>query len=143
MHEALIEAKKAAEIGEVPVGCVLAINDSIVARAHNQVEKLSDPTAHAEILAMREYCSKIANWRLSNVVLCVTLEPCAMCVGAMRLARVPTVIYGAGDSRFGAAGSVVNLFEHKNLGPVPNVIAGVQADAASDILKDFFKKLRV
>lgn len=142
MGEALDEAKKAAVLGEVPVGVVLAVDGKIVARAYNLVESSIDATAHAEMLAMHTLSRAQSNWRLSNVVLCATLEPCVMCTGAIRLARIPTVIFGAGDSRFGAMGSVYNLLQPDRTGAPPTVIGGVRADEARALLQSFFAARR-
>lgn len=142
MREALGQAEIAFEKGEVPIGALIAVGDEIIARAYNRVEELSDSTAHAEILAMRQASQAVKNWRLSSAILCVTLEPCVMCVGALRLARVGKIVYGAGDSRFGALGSVCDLSNQACLGPAPQVIGGIMQEECAELLKRFFKNRR-
>jgi len=142
MQEALLQARLAGDKGEVPVGAVISRNGEIIAKAHNRVEELHDPTAHAELLAIREASQKLANWRLPETVLCVTLEPCAMCVGAMRLARIPLIVYGAGDSRFGALGSACDLSKDPKWGPPPTIIPGISAGECRELLRSFFQKQR-
>lgn len=142
MQAALEQARQAEEQNEVPVGAVIACRDKIIARAHNEVEHLSQATRHAEILAI-ERASKITNdWRLTDCVLCVTLEPCVMCLGAIKLARVPTVVFGASDQRMGACGSLFDLTTDSRIGPVPRIISGVEEVKCSEILKNFFQKRR-
>jgi tRNA(adenine34) deaminase len=142
MSEALKEAAIGALKGEVPVGAVLAVNGSIVARAHNLTESASFVGAHAEMLVIQEASKQSANWRLTESVLCVTLEPCTMCFGAIRLSRIPTVIYGAGDSRQGAVGSLFDLSTDTRLGPPIKVIRNCMAEDCSRQLKDFFSLKR-
>src|SRR5690554_3641809 len=109
MHRALLEAKKAYLKGEVPVGAVITLDGQVIARAHNRREELQDPTAHAEILAIREAAAKLRSWRLVGATIYVTLEPCPMCAGALVLARIGRLVYGAADPKSGGAGSVMNL----------------------------------
>lgn len=142
MSEALKEASLGAGKGEVPVGAVIAVNGAIVARAHNLTETVSFVGAHAEMLAIQEASRLSANWRLSESVLCVTLEPCTMCFGAARLSRIPTIIYGAGDSRQGAIGSLYDLSTDTRLGPPIKVIRNHMAEECSRLLRDFFASKR-
>jgi tRNA(adenine34) deaminase len=142
MSAALAEAELAAAKGEVPVGAVVACGGEILSRAHNLTESLRDASAHAEMLAMRRASEIKKNWRLADCVLCVTLEPCTMCIGAMRLARFSTLIFGAGDSRQGAAGSLYDLSQDERLGALPRVIRGVEEKRCAEILGEFFKKRR-
>ena len=142
MEMALSAAAAAAGAAEVPVGAVLWFDGTVIADSRNETEASKDPTAHAEVLAIRRAAAKLNNWRLEGCILCVTLEPCTMCAGAIRLARVPTIIYGASDPRMGAFGSLYDLSEDKRLGPVPRVIYGVKESDCSGILKGFFEKRR-
>jgi tRNA(adenine34) deaminase len=139
---ALSAAAEAASAGEVPVGAVIWRDGSVIADSRNETEASKDPTAHAEVLAIRRAAAKLKNWRLEGCVLCVTLEPCTMCAGAIRLARIPTVVYGAYDPGMGAFGSLYDLSEDRRLGPVPRVISGVKESDCSGILKRFFESCR-
>ncbi|NLS45143.1 MAG: tRNA adenosine(34) deaminase TadA [Firmicutes bacterium] len=142
MHRALLEAKKSYLKGEVPVGAVITLDGHVIARAHNCIEELQDPTAHAEILAIREASAKLRSWRLVGTTLYVTLEPCSMCAGALVLARITRLVYGAPDPKSGAAGSIINLVEHELLNHRLNVTSGILKDECSAILKQFFSELR-
>jgi tRNA(adenine34) deaminase len=155
MHErfmamALREAERAVEAGEVPTGCVVvrlpkageSTAPVLIGKAHNQTETLKDPTAHAEILAITQAAAAVGDWRLTDTVLYVTKEPCAMCAGAIVLARVPTVVFGAYDPRRGGAVSVFNILNHPALNHRCEVIGGVMADECAAVLKDFFKARR-
>ena len=142
MSEALKEAKKAAEEDEVPVGAVIVHKGRIIARAHNQIKRLKDPTAHAEMIAITQAASYLANERLLNTTVYVTIEPCAMCAGALVLARVKRLVFGACDPRTGACGSVVNIVRKKQLNHRINVKKGVLAEKTSTLLKQFFKTKR-
>lgn len=142
MQEALKQADLAAQMGEVPVGAVVAIGDSIVARAHNLVEQEKDASMHAELLALKAASTNSNSWRLNEAVLCVTLEPCTMCIGAAKLARVGTLIFGAGDPEKGACGSLFDLTGDARLGPNPTVISGIAADVCVKKLQDFFRSRR-
>ena len=128
MTLALQEARAAAEHDDVPIGAVVARGGEVVAAAGNERELRKDPTAHAEVLALREAAAALGGWRLPDTVLYVTLEPCAMCAGAIVLARVPEVVYGAADPKAGAAGSVMNLLDHPALNHRPQVEGGVLGD---------------
>lgn len=142
MHEALEEARLAREKEEVPVGAVVVADGCIVARAHNQTITTGDPTAHAEVLALREAARVLGNHRLTDVTLYVTLEPCPMCAGALWNARVRRVVFGASEPRTGALGSVFSLFDLPALNHHPFVTKGVDAEAASKLLTDFFETRR-
>lgn len=142
MQEALLEARAAEAAGEVPVGAVIAHNNVIIGRGRNSTERDLSVASHAEMHAINAASQKLASWRLNECVLCVTLEPCTMCLGAIRLARVPTIVFGSGDSRQGALGSLYDLSLDERLGPAPRVIRNVRAEECTQILQRFFKKLR-
>lgn len=142
MKEALLEAEKAFHAEEVPVGAVISYRGKIIARAYNEVEQRKDATAHAEMLAISRASEAIGDWRLSESILCVTLEPCSMCTGASRLSRIPAIIYGVSDERMGACGSIYDLSVDKRMGPVPRVIAGVEAEKCLELLQKFFRGKR-
>jgi len=142
MRHALDEARRATEHGDVPVGAVAVLDGAIIARAHNRREIDGDPTAHAELLAIREASRVIGHWRLESVTLYCTLEPCAMCAGAMILARLPRLVVGAPDPKAGAGGSVMDLLAHPALNHRVEVTRGVLADEAADLLVRFFARLR-
>ncbi len=143
MRLALDEAAKAAEMGEVPIGAVLVAQDGgILARTHNLTITLNDPTAHAEILALRQGAEKTGNYRLNKTRLYVTLEPCAMCAGAMVWARIETLVFGAWDRKAGACGSVLNVPDAAGLNHRFQVVPGVLADDAAGLLQSFFKQRR-
>ncbi len=140
MQKALSEARKAFQESEVPVGAVLlSQTGEMLAAAHNRIISLSDPSAHAEILALRSACEKIRNYRLLNTILYVTIEPCAMCMGAIIHARVQKLVYGAKDPKWGAAGSLYDFSADDRLNHHPEVISGVCEDECRDIIKCFFK----
>jgi tRNA(adenine34) deaminase len=143
MREALTAAAEAAAAGEVPIGAVLARGDQILAVAGNERERRPDPTAHAEILALRAGAERLGGWRLPETTLYVTLEPCAMCAGAIVLARVPRVVYAAADPKAGAAGSVLDVLGEGRLNHRPQVDAGLLADEAAEQLRAFFRERRV
>ena len=142
MDEALDQARIALEKNEVPVGAVLRIGNEIVGRGHNGPIESCDPTAHAEIRALREACRKQKNYRLPGSILYVTLEPCLMCVGALVHARVAEVVFGAREPVGGAAGSMVNALESGSLNHRAKVTAGVSAEESSEMLQEFFERLR-
>lgn len=142
MREALLEARRAGAEGEVPVGAVLLLNGKIVGRGHNHCIRLHDPSAHAEIQALRHGAHSLGNYRLSGSVLIVTLEPCAMCVGAMIHARVDEVVYGASDPKAGAVRSNLRLAEASYLNHRIEVVAGLLEEECSKILKEFFEARR-
>ena len=128
MAMAIEEARRAAAQGEVPVGAVLVAGGEVLASRGNERERLHDPTAHAEMLVLRDAAALLGGWRLQDTTLYVTLEPCAMCAGAMVLARVKRLVYGADDPKAGAAGSVLNVVDHPALNHRPEVLAGIMAD---------------
>lgn len=142
MREALLEAEKAGEKGEVPVGALLLINDKIVAREHNSCIHLHDPTAHAEILALRSAAHSMKNYRLPGSILVVTIEPCAMCVGAAIHARVEKVIYGAPDSKAGAIHSNFGLATAPQLNHRIEALPGILEGECSSLLRTFFQARR-
>ncbi len=143
MREALKEAQKAKLAGEVPIGAVLVREDRVVARGHNQVELLQDATAHAEMLCITAGASALGNWRLAKTTLYCTLEPCAMCAGALFAARVERVVWGAPDSRVGANGSWVDLFSQNHPIHTIEVVGRVLEEEAAELMKDFFKHVRI
>jgi len=138
MRLALREAERAAEHEDVPIGCVIAHDGEVLAAAGNERELRDDPTAHAEVLAMREAGRTLGSWRLAGTVMYVTLEPCAMCAGAIVLGRVPRVVYGAPDPKAGAAGSVFDILAEPRLNHRPEVAAGLLAEDSADLLRNFF-----
>jgi tRNA(adenine34) deaminase len=142
MKQALLEAKKASSSDEVPVGAVISHNSQIIGRGHNQTETSASVVHHAEMIAIQQASKHLQNWRLNECVLCVTLEPCTMCLGAIRLARIPVVVFGAGDSRQGAAGSLYDLSKDPRLGETPRVISGICSTECTSLLKEFFKGKR-
>lgn len=142
MNIAIEEALKAAEIGEVPVGAIIVKDKEVIARAYNRVEIDNDATAHAELLAIKEASKKLGAWRLSGCSLYVTLEPCAMCAGAMVHSRIDKLIVGTDDYKRGCAGTVINLLNYEPFNHKVEVIKGVLAEECSQILSDFFEKLR-
>jgi tRNA(adenine34) deaminase len=142
MRLALREAERALEHDDVPVGCVVARDQELIGAAPNERELRGDPTAHAEILALREASAAIGSWRLTDAVVYVTLEPCAMCAGALVLARVARVVYGAVDPKAGAAGSVLDVRAEPRLNHRPEVAGGLLADESADLLREFFASRR-
>jgi tRNA(adenine34) deaminase len=142
MRLALREAERALEHDDVPIGAVVVHGGEVIAAARNERELRGDPTAHAEILALREASTALAGWRLLDTVLYVTLEPCAMCAGAIVLARVPRVVWGADDPKAGAAGSVMNVLAEPRLNHRPEVGAGLLAEEAAGLLRAFFSSRR-
>lgn len=142
MALALDEARRSAASGEVPVGALVIIGGEVVASRGNERERRHDPTAHAEMLALRDAAAIAGGWRLQDATLYVTLEPCAMCAGAIVLARVRRLVYGADDPKAGAAGSIFNIVEHPALNHSPEVRAGVMAAEASELLREFFAMRR-
>ena len=142
MREALLLASQAAAAGEVPVGAVVAKDGAIIGRGYNRPISSHDPTAHAEVVALRDAAERIGNYRLNDCVLYVTLEPCVMCAGAIMHSRICRVVYGAADPKSGACGSVVNLFAESRLNHHAVVESGVLADEASKLLQNFFSERR-
>jgi tRNA(adenine34) deaminase len=142
MRLALREAERAVEHDDVPIGAVVVAGGEVLAAALNERELRGDPTAHAELLALREASAKLGSWRLLDTVLYVTLEPCAMCAGAIVLARVPRVVFGADDPKAGAAGSVLNVLAEPRLNHRPVVAGGLLAEESADLLRSFFAPRR-
>jgi tRNA(adenine34) deaminase len=138
MRLALREAERAIEHDDVPIGCVIVHGGEVIAATRNERELRGDPTAHAEILALREAAMHLGGWRLLDTVLYVTLEPCAMCAGAIVLGRVPRVVYAAADPKAGAAGSVLDVLGDPALNHRPDVAGGLLADEAAEMLREFF-----
>ncbi|HBU04961.1 MAG TPA: tRNA-specific adenosine deaminase [Acidimicrobiaceae bacterium] len=142
MRMALTEAEMAIPQGDVPVGAIVVVDGEIIASRHNERQLTTDPTAHAEILAMRDACEELGTWRLDNAELIVTLEPCAMCAGALVNARISRVVFGAPDLQAGALGSVYNFSADPRLRHNFEVVHNVLRDECSTALKDFFGELR-
>jgi len=142
MAKALEMAQKAADQGETPVGAVVVVGGEIIGRGFNQVEAKKDPTAHAEIVAMREACRETKDWRLPGATIYVTLEPCIMCTAAMLHARIARLVYGARDLRWGGVGSLFDLSHDPRINHELEVIPGVMENEATELLQEFFRRLR-
>jgi tRNA(adenine34) deaminase len=142
MQEALAEARLALASGEVPVGAVVVLDGEIIGRGHNQMETQKDPTAHAEMLAIREAARYLNRWRLTNATLYVTLEPCPMCAGVIVNARLRRLVFGAYDSKAGAVISLMNLVQDRRLNHFVEVYDGICQDECAALLQDFFHELR-
>jgi tRNA(adenine34) deaminase len=142
MRQALAEAELALKKDEVPVGAVVVYDDKIIGRGHNQVENLKDPTAHAEIIAIGAAAGYLDSWRLSEATLYVTLEPCAMCAGALVLSRIERLVFGTNDPKAGACGSLFNIVQDPRLNHRVEVVSRVLEDECSRILQIFFEKTR-
>lgn len=142
MREALVEARRAAEIGEVPIGAVIVLQGEIIGRGHNRREIDRDPLAHAEILAIRQAAERIGGWRLSGCTMYVTLEPCAMCAGALVNSRIDRLVYGAADPKAGYCATLGNLVQDARLNHRLEVTAGVMDEESAALLRTFFAALR-
>ena len=142
MSAALDEARAAAAAGEVPVAAVVVHRGEIIARANNRTVRDQDPTAHAESIAIRAAAAALGSWRLDGCTLYVTLEPCAMCAGAIVLARIGRLVFGAWDDKAGMAGSVADLLRHPRLNHRPEVLAGVRREECAELLTEFFRSRR-
>ncbi|MGH9395881.1 MAG: tRNA adenosine(34) deaminase TadA [Terriglobia bacterium] len=142
MRMALREARRASAENEVPVGAVMVHEGRVVARAHNRPIRLNDPTAHAEILALRRAAKKLGNYRLTGCSLYVTIEPCAMCAGAIIQARISLLIFGARDAKAGACGSALRVLNHSKLNHRVKVLRGVLAEDSALLLREFFERRR-
>ncbi|MBY6270847.1 MAG: tRNA-specific adenosine deaminase [Bacillaceae bacterium] len=142
MRMAIEEAKKAEEKQEVPIGCVIVLGDTVIARAHNLRETLQNPLAHAEILAVNEAAKRLKSWRLEDTEMFVTLEPCPMCAGSIVQSRIKRVVYGASDPKAGCAGTLMNLLQEERFNHRAEVVAGVLEEECGNLLTGFFKKLR-
>ncbi len=142
MEEALKEAKKAAAMGEIPIGAIIVKDGSIIGRGHNETETGSDPTAHAEIVAIRQAAKRLGGWKLPGCSMYVTVEPCSMCAGAIVWARIAKLYIGVMDPKSGACGSVFNIPQEKKLNHYVEIETGLMQEACASIMKDFFKDLR-
>jgi tRNA(adenine34) deaminase len=142
MEIALAEARDARDAGEVPVGAVIVRGDDLLARSGNRTLRDQDPTAHAEALVIRAAAAALDSWRLEGCSLYVTLEPCAMCAGAILLARIDRVVFGAWDEKAGMVGSVADLLRHPRLNHRPQVLAGMRRDECANLLTEFFRARR-
>jgi tRNA(adenine34) deaminase len=142
MRMALREAERAVEHDDVPVGCVVVLGDEVIGAAPNERELRGDPTAHCEILALRQASQRVGGWRLTGTTVYVTLEPCAMCAGALVLARVDRVVYGAADPKAGAAGSVLDVLGERRLNHRPEVEGGLLSEESAALLRAFFGSRR-
>ncbi|WP_059106117.1 tRNA adenosine(34) deaminase TadA [Shouchella shacheensis] len=142
MREALVLARKAEELGEVPIGALIVRNEKVVASAYNQREADQAALAHAELLAIEQACRELGTWRLEGCTLYVTLEPCPMCAGAIVQSRIPTVVYGASDPKAGCAGTLMNLLDEPRFNHASAVISGVLGEECSEQLTSFFRSLR-
>ena len=138
MRLALREATRALEHDDVPIGAVVVKAGEVIGTGHNERELRSDPTAHAELIALREAARSLGSWRVLDAVMYVTLEPCAMCAGAIVLARLPRVVLGATDPKAGAAGSVLNVLDEPRLNHRPQVESGLLGDECAELLRSFF-----
>ncbi len=143
MQLALREAQKAFEEDEVPVGAIVVHNERIIGKGHNQIERLQDPTAHAEMIAITAAADHLKSRRLEECTLFVTLEPCPMCAGAIVQARIPTLVFGAFDPKAGACGTLFNIVQDRRLNHQPHVISGVCDKECEELLKGFFGRVRV
>jgi tRNA(adenine34) deaminase len=142
MRLALRAAQRAPEHDDIPVGAVVVKDGGVIGSGHNEREARADPTAHAEMIALREAARLLGSWRVLDSVLYVTLEPCAMCAGAIVLARIPRVVFGTADPKAGAAGSVLNVLEEPRLNHRPQVQSGLLAQECGDLLRSFFASKR-
>lgn len=142
MKEAINEAKKAEALREVPIGAVIVHKQMIIGRGHNLRETTMDPTAHAEIIAIREASASLGAWRLLDCILYVTLEPCPMCSGAIVQSRVPLVVYGTTDPKAGCAGTLMNLLQEERFNHESEIIQGIMQEECSELLTQFFRSLR-
>ncbi|GMU93092.1 MAG: tRNA-specific adenosine deaminase [Candidatus Hydrogenedentota bacterium] len=143
MQMAIREAQRAEALGEVPIGCVIVHENQVIGKAHNQREMLQDPTAHAEVLAITQAANHLKSWRLEGAKLYVTLEPCPMCAGAIILARIAEVFFGAFDPKAGVCGTLMNLLADKRFNHQPAVTSGLLADECGALLTTFFRRIRV
>jgi tRNA(adenine34) deaminase len=142
MREALLEARKAESLQEVPIGAVVLLNGKVIGRGHNSSIHLNDPTAHAEVIALRQAAHNLSNYRMPGSVLVVTIEPCIMCIGAMIQARIETLVYGAADPKAGAARSCLRLEDARFLNHTMDIMPGILEDACGSVLKEFFRNRR-
>ena len=143
MREAIRQAKKAASIGEVPIGCVIVYEDTIIARGYHRRIADKNVLAHAEIIAIRKACKKMGDWRLEGCTMYITLEPCPMCAGAIVQARIPKVVIGCMNPKAGCAGSVMDMLHEPGFNHQAEVVSGILEAECSQMLTDFFKRLRI
>lgn len=142
MKEALVEARKSFDSDEVPVGAVVVYQNKIIGRGHNQTETLQDPTAHAEIIALTAAANYLNTWRLSDTSVYITLEPCLMCTGALVLARIKRLVFGAYDKKFGACGSIYNIPQDRKLNHNFEIVSNILYAESQQLLQDFFRGKR-
>lgn len=142
MRLALAQAAEAMTLGEVPVGAIAILDGEVIGSGYNRKESDQDPTAHAELIALRRAAERVNNWRLIGVTLYSTLEPCPMCAGAMIQARLSRLVYGARDTRFGADGTIIDVFGQTAFNHQVEVVSGVLAEEAGELLQQFFRSLR-
>lgn len=142
MKQAMAQAKKAAALGDVPIGCVIVYEGAIIARGYNRRNADSSVLSHAEIIAVKKACKKLRDWRLEGCTMYVTLEPCPMCAGAIVQARIPRVVIGCMNAKAGCAGSVLNLLHEPGFNHQAKIVTGVLEEACSGLMKEFFQKLR-
>ncbi|WP_071393096.1 tRNA adenosine(34) deaminase TadA [Bacillus tuaregi] len=142
MQEAIKEAKKAELLNEVPIGTVIVLHGEVIARAHNLRETNQSAVSHAELLAIEQACEAVGSWRLEDAELYVTLEPCAMCAGAIILSRIKRVVYGAADPKGGCAGTFMNLLQDERFNHQSEVVSGVLEQSCGQLLTDFFRQVR-
>ncbi|HEM6390821.1 TPA: tRNA adenosine(34) deaminase TadA [Streptococcus suis] len=142
MSQALVEAEKSLEKDEIPIGCVIVKDGQIIGRGHNAREELNQAIMHAEVMAIQEANRVEGNWRLLDTTLFVTIEPCVMCSGAIGLARIPRVVYGAANQKFGAAGSLYDILTDERLNHRVEVETGILEEACAKIMQDFFRQRR-
>lgn len=143
MRLAIQQADEAFEADEVPIGAVVVHNSRVIGRGFNQTERLKDATAHAEMIALSAAYNQLGDWRLEDCYLFSTVEPCTMCAGAAVLSRIKTIVYGAADPKFGACGSIFNVPTEKKLNHRIEVVSGVLSDEISEMMKQFFKQIRL
>lgn len=142
MRQAISLGREAAQVGEVPVGAILVLGDEVIAASYNGKERMKDPTAHAEILVIREAATRLGRWRLTGTTLYVTLEPCAMCAGALVQARISRLVFGAHDRKAGGCGTVFNIVQDRRLNHQVEVVSGVLGGEVQELLQTFFGGLR-
>lgn len=142
MYSALQEAERAFQENEIPIGAVIVYQDKIIARGYNQTEKLKDPTAHAEMIAITAASNYLQNWRLNECDLYVTTEPCVMCAGAILLSRIKNIYFGTFEPKYGACGSLFNILESNKYNHKPNVFSGIYAEESKALLEKFFSQKR-
>lgn len=142
MNEAYKEALKAYKMGEVPIGCIIVYNNKIISRAYNRRNIEKSVLKHAELIAIEEACKVLQDWRLENCTIFVTVEPCAMCAGAILQSRIDTVVFSAKNEKFGCCGSILNILDNNNFNHKVKIIEGVLLEECSTLIKNFFKNIR-